>query len=113
MLGWATATPGVATDHVAADQKETMETARTRAATELVEQAQGLVAAGVPRREAATKLAGLAPDRHSLQGAHVSWVRLMHRLPSDDYDSTNVLRLLEAALSQLPRTSAIGASAQT
>ena len=91
MLGWATATPGVATDHVAADQKETMETARTRAATELVEQAQ----------------AG------SLQGAHVSWVRLMHRLPSDDYDSTNVLRLLEAALSQLPRTSAIGASAQT
>jgi hypothetical protein len=90
-----------------------MATTQTRASAELVEHAHDLVAAGVPRQEAATKLAALAPDRQSLQGAHVSWVRRMHRLPTDDYDATNVLRLLEAALSQLPRTSAIGASAQT
>ena len=89
-----------------------MEKSRTRASAELVEHAHDLVASGVPRQQAATKLAALAPDQQSLQGAHVSWVRRMHRLPSDDYGATDVLRLLEAALSQLPRKSTYGASAQ-
>ena len=86
----------------ATDEKEQWRQHRLAHSAELVEHAHDLVAAGVPRQEAATKLAALAPDRQSLQGAHVSWVRRMHRLPTDDYDATNVLRLLEAALAVAP-----------
>ena len=89
-----------------------METSPIRLAAELIEHAHDLIAAGVPRNEAAAKLAALAPDRRSLERAHVSWVRRMHRLPTDDYDATNVLRVLAAALAMLPRTTAHGASAQ-
>jgi hypothetical protein len=89
-----------------------METRPFGAADELVEHAQTLVAAGVPRHEAAAKLAALAPDRRSLERAHRSWVQRMHRLPTDDYDATNVLRLLQAALASSPRTSTHGPSAQ-
>ncbi len=62
------------------------------------------VDSGVPREEAAAKLAVLhGQDRAVLEDAVRFWTRRMHQLPSDDFHATAVLRVLDAALRLVPR----------
>lgn len=74
--------------------------------SQLIGHARELLAAGVPRDEAAAKLAELASSRAALEGARDEWLRAMHRLPSTDFAATHVLRAVEAALGLMPRTGA-------
>ncbi len=70
---------------------------------QLVEHVRQSVATGVPRDEAAARLAGLAPSRAVLEDVHVTWQQTMARLPSDDFPATDELRVIEAALDLVPR----------
>ncbi|HEX6239189.1 MAG TPA: hypothetical protein VFZ68_18465 [Acidimicrobiales bacterium] len=70
-----------------------------------VEDAWRLAGAGVDRDAAAAELAARhGTDRGQLEEAVLDWYRRMHRLPSDDFQATRVLRVLEAALRRVPRT---------
>jgi len=82
---------------------ETLDGRQAATAGQLIGHAHELLAAGVPRDEAAAKLAGLSPSRAVLEDAHTKWAQTMHRLPSDDFMATHVLRTIQAALGLVPR----------
>lgn len=70
----------------------------------LVTIARDMVAAGKPWRDvAATLVAETDGDREALADAALHWVRVVGRLPSDDFRATATLRALEAALAATPR----------
>lgn len=70
-----------------------------------VEDARQLVSGRVDRDSAAAELAARhGDDRDQLEEAVLFWYRRMHRLPSDDFQATQVLRVLEGALRRVPRT---------
>jgi len=78
---------------------------QTRNAPPAVEDAWRLVSAGVDRDTAAGELAlRHGEDRDRLEEAVLFWYRRMHRFPSDDFQATRVLRVLEEALRRVPRT---------
>lgn len=71
-----------------------------------VEDACRLARGGAERDAAAAEVAARhGHDRDRLEDAVLFWYRRMHRLPSDDFLATEVLRVLEGALRRIPRTS--------
>lgn len=74
----------------------------TADAREIVDLARDLVRGDVPRDEAAAKLAAVVGHRQPLDAAHRLWVQRMHELPTDDFEATDVLRVLLAALALVP-----------
>lgn len=72
---------------------------------ELLEKASAVVDEHVDRSTAARSLVAVAGgDRSILERAHLEHLRRMHRLPSDDLHATAVLRVLEQAITLLPRS---------
>jgi hypothetical protein len=69
----------------------------------LVTEARRLLVGGMSRDEAAVALAAFAGKRREVLADAVSyWVRRMHQLPSDDFEASALLRVLEAALRHTP-----------
>ena len=69
----------------------------------LVTHAQRLLRSGIGRDDAAEQIIEMAAgDRGALADAVLYQVRRMHRLPSDDFDATAILRVLETALRATP-----------
>jgi hypothetical protein len=70
-----------------------------------IEDACRLAGSGGDRDAAATEIAARhGHDRGQLEEAVLFWYQRMHRLPSNDFLATDVLRILEAALRHVPRT---------
>ena len=61
---------------------------------QLIGHARELLTAGVPREEAAAKLADLSSSRAILEDAHIKWAQTMHWLSREDFMATQVLRTM-------------------